>query len=249
MTVRSVTRALSILECFDADRPSLALHQISQRLELAKSTTYRLLSTLVESGYVVQKENSEYCLSFQLLRLGGIVGSSLEITDIARPELVKLSAATNETVEISMLSDSERICVDVIESPSPLKSIVRIGERLPLHRGATGLVFMAALPEQKLTTILDNLPEELVARRELVREQIAQVRRRGYALTSGQRVTGASALAAPVRGMSGQVEYCLTITGPTSRFRGREPEFAAALVRGCNAISSRMGFRPRIANA
>jgi len=66
MTVRSVTRALSILECFDADRPSLALHQISQRLELAKSTTYRLLSTLVESGYVVQKENSEYCLSFQL---------------------------------------------------------------------------------------------------------------------------------------------------------------------------------------
>jgi len=54
-----------------------------------------------------------------------------------------------------------------------LKSIVRIGERLPLHRGATGLVFMAALPEQKLATVLDQLPEELVPRRELLREQMS----------------------------------------------------------------------------
>ncbi len=249
MTVRSVTRALSILECFDAEHPSLPLHKISQRLGLAKSTTYRLLSTLVEAGYVVQKDNSEYCLSFQLLRLGGIVASSLEITEVARPELIKLATQTGETTEISYLSGNERICIDVIESPSPLKSIVRVGERLPLFRGSTGLAFLAWMSEDRVNSLLSDATDDVRDQEPAIREEVASVRRRGYALTTGQRVVGASALSAPIRGISGQVDYCLTITGPTARFQGKETEFAAALIRSCNSVSSRMGYRPRIAHA
>lgn len=243
MTVRSVARALAILECFQGDCPNLALHQISAKLGLAKSTTYRLVSTLIGAGYLVQKENNAYCLSLQLLRLGGVVASNLEIAEIARAELLGVSAKCGETVEISMLTGSERVCVDVIESPSRSQSIVQVGEVFSLYYGATGMTFLAFMPDQVQAKLVRKAPQDVRNRRPLPADELALIKKRGYAMTSGQRIAGASAISAPIFDIRLEARYCMTITGPTARFSGREIEFAKLVTTACQNVSSKLGAR------
>src|SRR3546814_8774036 len=146
--VRVVQRALTILECFDAERPSLPLHEISRRIDLPRSTAFRILATLTEAGYLVHKTNQEYCLSHKLMHLASVAQQSFDIREVARPTMTRLVLANGETVGVSMLSGLERICLDVVESPSPLKTIIRPGARLPLLFGPSGKVFMARTEER-----------------------------------------------------------------------------------------------------
>ena len=241
MTVRSVARALAILECFQADSPSLALHQISSRLGLAKSTTYRLVSTLMEAGYLIQKENNEYCLSLQLLRLAGVVTNSLDIANIARVELLNVAAQCAETVEISMLTGGQRVCIDVVESPSRLKSIIQIGEVFSLYYGATGLAFLAFMPAEMQAKLLNAAPAGIRERSGQFLAQLEEIKARGYAHTVGQRVEGAAAISAPIFDMRREVSYCMTITGPATRMQGREQEFISLVRTACGRISSKLG--------
>ena len=241
MTVRSVSRALAILECFQDDSPSLALHQISARLGLAKSTTYRLVSTLTEAGYLVQKEDNEYCLSLQLLRLAGVVTNSLDIANIARVELLDVAARCAETVEISMLTGDQRVCVDVVESPSRLKSIVQIGEVFSLYYGATGLAFLAFMPAELQGKLLRKAPKDIQKSRKRFLDELNLIRERGFAHTVGQRVEGAAAISAPIFDMRREVSHCMTITGPATRMNGREQEFIKLVTSACRTISSKLG--------
>jgi len=244
VSVRSVSRALAILECFDEDTPSLALHQISAKLGLAKSTTYRLVSTLIEAGYLVQKESSEYCLSLQLLRLAGVVTSSLDIAKISRGELLSVAAQCGETVEISMLVGNQRVCIDVVESASRLKSIVQVGETFGLYHGATGLTFLAFMPQEVRSPLIRRAPLEIRNRKNDFVAELDEIRRRGFAHTIGQRVVGAAAISAPIRDMRKEVSYCMTITGPAARIAGRETEFAELLTKACQQVSSMLGATP-----
>ena len=241
MSVRSVSRALAILECFDEDTPNLALYQISAKLGLAKSTTYRLVSTLIEAGYLVQKDSNEYCLSLQLLRLAGVVTSSLDIAKISRGELLGVAAQCGETVEISMLAGEQRVCVDVVESASRLKSIVQVGATFGLYHGATGLTFLAFMPQEVRNRLIRKAPPEIHGRREDFAAELEELRRRGIAHTIGQRVVGAAAISAPIRDMRKEVSYCMTITGPAARIAGREAEFAVLLTTACQQVSSKLG--------
>lgn len=146
--IRVVQRALKVLECFDLERPRLPLHDISLRIALPKSTTFRILSTLVAEGYLVQLDNQEYALSHKLSRLASVAQHSLGLRDLVHPVLKRLAretGETGETAELSVLDGDGRICLDVAESSSSLKSIISIGTRLPLLFGATGKVFLAHL--------------------------------------------------------------------------------------------------------
>jgi len=116
--IRVVQRALAVLECFDVERPRLPLNEISQRIKLPKSTTFRILSTLISEGYLVQLDTQEYSLSYKLMRLASVAQQSLGLRDIVHPFLKRLALATGETVEVSMLDGDSRTCVDVVESSS-----------------------------------------------------------------------------------------------------------------------------------
>ena len=143
MQIRSVVRAFAVFDCFSTDARRLTLHEICQKLDLPKSTVFRLLNTLVEIGYLHHLENQSYCISFKVLRLANLIPSTLDIRDAAKSELRLLGEATGETVSLSILEGTERVVLDVVESPSKLRSIVRVGEVVPLATGAVGRVFMA----------------------------------------------------------------------------------------------------------
>lgn len=239
--VRVVQRALAILECFDAERSSLSLHEISRRIDLPKSTTFRILATLTESGYLVHKSNQEYCLSAKLMHLASVAQQSFDIRDVARPTMTRLVVDSGETVEVSMLSGLERVCLDVVESPSPLKSIIRPGARLSLLFGATGKIFMADMDARAIAKIVRTDPRGGEIDRATLTATLRQVRERGFAISRSERVVGATAIAVPLRDETGTALYCLTMTGPTVRFADREAALCQMMCAAGRAISTRLG--------
>ena len=96
--MRSVQRILAVFESFTAEKNSLTLQEIADRIDLPKSTAFRFVQSLEKSGYLVRLEDQQYCLSLRFTRLAGLVKSTLGIREIARPMLAELAEKTKETV-------------------------------------------------------------------------------------------------------------------------------------------------------
>ena len=236
MLIRSVVRAFAVFDCFDGDSKSLTLHQISQKLDLPKSTVFRLLNTLVEIGFIHHQEDQSYCMSLKVLRLANLVPSTLGIRDVAKPELRALAEKTGETVSLSMLDGHERVVLDVMESSSRLRSIVRVGEVVKLQNGAVGRVFMAFQPKLNFDEIFKDTaaPATLDA-------ELTEIRNAGYACSMGDRLEGASGMAAPVFDLEGECNYCISVAGPAVRISDRQDEFAALLMASTTRLSGHLG--------
>jgi DNA-binding IclR family transcriptional regulator len=237
--VRVVQRAFGVLESFDEQSPQLSLHAISERIGLPKTTTFRLLATLVDTGYVVQAAGQEYHLSHKILRLGSVAQRGFNIVNVAHPVMVQIAARTSETLDLSVLRGTQRICLDVVESPHSLKNIIRPGDAVALHLAATGKVFLAFAKPPVLDESLRRAGPSFDAAR-LLRD-LDTVRKRGYAVSTGERVAGASAVSVPLRNAEGEVDYCLTVSGPTFRFSERMDEFIHLMLAGGGEISDRLG--------
>src|SRR6478735_12047894 len=96
--MRAVQRILAIFESFSVETSSLTLQEISGRIELPKSTSFRIVQSIEKAGYLVRLEDQRYCLSFRFTRLAGMVKSTLDIREIARPVLTQLADRTKESI-------------------------------------------------------------------------------------------------------------------------------------------------------
>ena len=238
--VRAVTRALAILDAFHETRPSLTMQQIGSHIGMPKATTFRLVQTLEKAGFLIRLEDQRYCLSFKLLRLAGLVRSALPIRDICRPALVEIAQRTGETVTLNVLSGFDRVVLDVVDTPSPLMSIARSGEHVPLVSGATGKLFMAHMDKAALARVLKSAGGRKLKRPSLERE-LGRIRREGYATSHGERVAGLSAIAVPLHGLEDGVSHCLSLTGPTVRMEKREAAFIRIMLEAAANVSARLG--------
>ncbi len=239
--MRAVQRTLAVLDCFAPERPSLTLQEIANRIGLPKSTAFRLVQSLDKAGYLVRLENQQYCLSFRLTRLAGLVQSTLNIRQIARPVMIELARQANETVTLNTVSGHNRVCIDVIDNPSPLMSVTKPGEHVRLVDGATAKILMAYLPKNEQKEAVAYAVKMSGRKRPDLLAELERIRRQGYAITHGERVLGLTAASAPIRDADNDVKYCITVTGPTVRMQPRERDFVRLVAKAAADISRRLG--------
>lgn len=247
--MRSVGRTLAVFDCFSEDKPSLALQAIANRVGLPKSTTFRLVQSLDQAGYLVRLENQEYCLSFKFVRLAGLVRTTLDIRRIARSVMEEAARASGETVTLNAARGRERVCIDVVDTPSPLMSIAKPGEHVPLVDGATAKVLLAFLPREEFRDAVNHALRISGQRRPAFLAELEKVRATGYAVTHGERVLGLTAVAAPVRDTQEEVKYCVAIAGPTARMKPRISEHVRIAMRAGEEVSRRLGARSQTQRA
>lgn len=241
--MRAVNRTMAVFECFSEERPSLTLQAIANRVKLPKSTTFRLVQSLDEAGYLVRLENQEYCLSFKFVRLAGLVKTNLDIRRVARSVMEEAAKASGETVTLNAARGRERVCIDVVDTPSPLMSITKPGEHVPLVDGATAKVLLAFLPRAEFKEAANYALRVSGQRRSEFLTELERIRNAGYAVTHGERVLGLTAVAAPVRDTADEVKYCIAIAGPTARMKPRIGEHVRIAVRAAEEVSRRLGAR------
>jgi DNA-binding IclR family transcriptional regulator len=245
-SVRSIQRALNILLCFNWDERELTLTEIVEKIGLAKSTVSRLLTTLELEGFISRDpQTSRYKLGHNMYYLGLIAKESLDIRKVSRPIMEEIGQASQETVNLYLLDDRERVCFEQVESPQAIKKSERIGERVSIWQGATGRSILAHLKEDiwhEMIKELRPITEDTIAEPKAFIVELNQIREKGYAVSVGEKNAEVGCVAAPIFDAHKKVIGCLSISGPRFRFQENIEDYSKLVVEGARKISNQLGY-------
>jgi DNA-binding IclR family transcriptional regulator len=204
---QSLERALQILCAFTFDTQKLTLTELSNKLEIPKTTTYRLASTLMDCGFLNHDETTKhYSLGLKLMELGSIVYDSFSLRHIASPALNELLAKMgNKAVFLAIFRNDEVIYIDKKEDPrNPIKfATTEVGRHRPPYFGMFGKVFLAFMAEGESDRILRQHSLTAISKRSitdigLYKAQLCEVREEGYAFDNEGAFDGISGIASPI---------------------------------------------------
>ena len=247
--VRSVIRAMSILEQFTSERPALNLTEIALGIGLGKSTTHRLLCTLEGVGMVeFDKKSNHYRLGLRVFCLGNIVSSTMELAKQADPLLWNLAEEIDETFFLLAADGDEALCLRRFDGSHPVRvPHFEAGMRSAFNCGAAQRTLLAHLPQEKWEHIVAHHTQYLTEYSLTSRDQLEKDRReileRGYSLSWEDVTLQACALGAPVRDSSGAVVAALSIGGRTQRLSAeRLPTLIRTIIDVSEELSCRLGW-------
>lgn len=248
--VESVLAALSVLDCF-LDAPALTLKQLIEKTGFTRNRVMRLTGTLVHRHYLMADSAAgAFTPGPKLMSLAGAFESNRNLVSLARPMLQALSLKTGESVSLYGRSGLERIVLAREEGTHEIRFAVSEGQRMDLFTGASGKILLAYAPPAVLASLingsgpLESTDKRLGDARKL-EDEIDRVRRQGYAVSKGERIADAYAIAVPVFGPGQTLLAALGIAGPVSRFtQGARRTYLQALRDAADALSRLMGWRP-----
>lgn len=247
--IQAVDRALQILDLFDEYETELKITEISRRLGLHKSTVHSLLKTLQSRGYIIQDPDSgKYRLGLKLMERGNLVSQGMDLRNIAKKFLMELSLKTGLTVHLVILDGKEGVYIDKVEGASGVIMYSRIGRRVPIHSSAVGKVLVAFKQEQELAEILNGYvytrqtPNTITCEAEFLNE-LAAVRKKGYAVDDQENERGVRCMAVPVRDHTRQVIAAISVSTPVSAHDdGTDEQIVDCLKSAAGKISEQMGY-------
>jgi IclR family acetate operon transcriptional repressor len=242
--VESVQRAVAVLDAVAEENGEIGTNELARRTGINASSVSRLLATLVDARLVEHvPATGRYRLGVRLLQLGTAVIAGLDVRRLARPLLERLVETTGETATLSLPADDSAVTVDFVRSPASVQSVTTIGRPSVGHATAAGKVVLAFCGAEVGRASLHRFtPRTITDRAELERE-LGRVRRRGWAEAVGEREQDLNAVAAPVRGVGGDVEAVLGIQGPEGRFDPAAMRAArTALVEAAAELSAALGW-------
>jgi len=239
-TVRSVERALEVLELLErADRP-MRLVELGRGTGLSSATLLRLLAVLQRRD-LVASSGGEYRLGVATLGMAHGYISTDPLSNRARPHLQQLADTTKLTTSLYVRSADERILAVRVDGTHPLRYQLPLGRRLALHLGA-GKPILANLPSDEIARILEAVGETRRADGRTVSVEgldadLAAVRRNGFHVSVAERDTAVASISVPVFSSTGEVIASLSASGPVeSTDPDRLHEWAPELRRAAAAV-------------
>ena len=250
--VRSVLKAVRILETVGSSR-GITVTELAETLELPKSSTHDILSTLEQEGLIGKDhELNRYHLGLRLFELGNLALEDLEIRRVATPYLRRLNSELDETVHLTVLEDDEVLYVECFESTKRLRTYSVIGVRAPLHCTAVGKAILAGLPETEADRIikqhgLPRFTDSTITETSALRVELEKITQRGYSIDNIEHEEGVRCVGAAIRDHAGSAVGSISVSGPTQRIRMNDIGRFGGIVSGtANEISARLGFKPAV---
>lgn len=246
--IQSVSRAASILDCF-SDNRELGISQISDEMQLSKSTIYGLVNTLVVCGYLEQNnENKKYHLGIKLFQLGNLVKDRLNLRNEAKSYCEFLGNKYGFTAHIAALIDGKVIYIDKVDNSGSIIIYSQIGKEAPMHCTGVGKAILAYLPESFVESNLLNkelfeyTPNTITTRESLLKE-LEDIRLKGYSMDKEEIEFGLQCVAAPIFNAKSEPIAAISISAPVGRMPEKIIEDIAKNVKDCAfKISERFGF-------
>jgi DNA-binding IclR family transcriptional regulator len=243
--VPAVDRAVRVLWRLAA-RGELSLSELSRDLGVSKSTLSSLLATLEEHALVERNQASRrFHLGVGLARLSTAAASAqIDVREAARPQLERLAELSGETAILHLRSGDSTVIADRVEPTHQLKVVAPLGHRLPAFAGSVAKALLAELPEDEAEAIVRarSLPvftPHSIVEADAYLDELARVRRRGYAVENEEYLVGVRAVSAPVCGQDEAIGT-LTVVGVGARMAGRMKEIADEVVSAAAETSRRL---------
>jgi IclR family transcriptional regulator, pca regulon regulatory protein len=238
----SLARGLAVICAFSDQRRSLTIPEVSAQTGFSRAAVRRCLYTLAKLGYVSPGPGA-FALEPKILELGHAYLSSTPLARAAQPILDRLCEAVHESCSVSILDGSDILYVARSSTTVRLLSVdLGVGSRLPAYCTSMGRVHLAFQPEERLRECLTNTrlvahTKRTITSRPKLHEELAYIRKKGYAIVDQELEIGLRSIAVPIRTKAGLVVAAMNVGTQAARvsiveLRGRiYPELSAAARR------------------
>ncbi len=200
--VSALVKGLNVIKAFDKEHTHMTLSDVAKKVNITRASARRLLLTLESLGYVSQRDNFFY-LSPKIIELGFSYYASLPWTDIAHKNLKQVANECKLSCSISILDDTNIICIMRIAAQRVLSEGIHVGTRLPTAYTATGRVYLAHMEDKQLRKFINSLPlkahtqKSITCKNELY-EKIIKTKHQPYQIVQEELEDGLIAIAAPI---------------------------------------------------
>jgi DNA-binding IclR family transcriptional regulator len=247
-TSSSVVRAFDLLELIAAVEPRGAtLAEIDAQVPMAKSSTLRYLTTLVELDAVRREPDGRFRLGLKMVELAGGLLENDDLRSVAEPVLHELAEVSGETVHLGVRSGAEVVYIAKVESRHSVRLVSRIGARTPVHCSAMGKALLAALDPSDREPLLSPLPRRTphtITTAAEMRDELEAIRSSGFSLDDEENELGVRCVGAAVLGTGGEPLGAISVSGPAARLdRERAAELGTSVIETAAEITRQLGFR------
>jgi DNA-binding IclR family transcriptional regulator len=218
---------LQLLSAFRVRNHAKSLAELASECGLYKSTALRLLNSLAAERFIIRGADGTYRIGPEAARIGALYDEEEDLRKNVLLVLRQLVEATQETAALHVSEGEYRIRRFWVESPLALREHIDGSERLPLNRGAGGLVLSAWKGNKTAAA--------------------STIRKQGYAVSRGGRTPELSGISVPVFQHGTELLGALTLTMPSTRYRER---WIPLVVAGAEDLTARLGGRkPTVSTA
>ncbi len=245
---RSPLRTVQVLHELAVAGQSVPLAVLAARLELPKTSLFRLLRALEQGGYVMSS-NGVHQIGPQAIKLGVALVRNRQFPNCAQPTTQWLAAQCNETVILGTYDDSRThiVYTDVIEPSNPLRFSIKPGLTKPLYSSSMGQTLLAWRPAGELAQYLktvqfERLTPNTISSVSALKRKLKDIRAKGVSVSVDGMFEGVYSIAVPVLDALGQVHAGLSISAPSSRGPQQEAKFAALLKEAGEEVSRLLGY-------
>lgn len=248
--VKSVSRALDIITLVSLKKGGLGVTEIARQIDINKSSVHRILSTLVQYGYVEQdEETSRYKIGYKFLEISSKLLDSIDIRSEAHPYLQQLENETNEVIHLAVYDQGEVVYIETMDGNETLRMHSKVGKRAPVHCTSVGKAILAYLPSDVVLDVLERKgmivhTSQTITNKEQFMKELQQVRERGYALDLEENENGITCIAVPIFDHTGKVNAAISISGHSMRMTAeRLQQLESRIIAVGKQLSARLGFK------
>ncbi|RFU70911.1 IclR family transcriptional regulator [Peribacillus saganii] len=251
--VKSVSRALDIITIVSLKKGGVGVTEIANQIDINKSSVYRILSTLVQYGYIEQdEETGKYKLGYKFLEVSSRLLDSIDLRSEAKPYLQELENETNEVIHLVVYDQGEVVYIEKLEGNETLRMHSKVGKRAPMHCTSVGKAILANLPASVVMEILERKGMPLHTNKtitdiDVFLLELNHVRQKGFALDLEENEYGITCIAVPIFDHLGKPIAAVSISGPTMRMTDeRLKQLQEKMIYVGRQISKRLGYENKI---
>jgi IclR family transcriptional regulator, KDG regulon repressor len=245
-------KTLAVLELLAPLKEGLGLNEITRRLESSRGSVLRILGALHQKRVIAQDPISKrYHLTLRLLELGTQVLERVDLQEVARPHLRRLSQLSGETTQLGILDGWDVVQIAKCEPANPVHLQGEVGRRVPSHCTSLGKALLASLTDTQLRHYLATYPltqqtPQTVTSPVTLEQHLSEVRAQGYAVDLEEHRPGICCVGASIRAHLGEVVAAISVGGPAFRmYPGSIPTLARLVLDAAEAISVELGVPSR----
>jgi len=246
--MKSLDKVFKIIELLRVN-PELGLKDLSGKLEINKSTTYRMLSSLAKHNYIEKNtETKKYKLSIKFAEIGYQVIQNLDIIVAAKELIDELNKVTKVTIHLAKLIGNEVVYIDKRESLSPIRLSSQIGRVVLWHCTGVGKAILAYQPKEFQERIIKSLDfhvytENTISNREDFIKELEMIKKTGYATDREENQKNVGCIAAPIYDHAKNVVASISITFIFEKLDEQLSSYKDLILKTSMLISRQMGYK------
>ena len=248
--VDAVLKTLDILDCFiDESQPTMS--KIINKTGMTRSRAMRLIGTLESRGYLIEdQETKRFSLGFRIAILGKVFQRNNNLETFVRPVLKDLVDKTYESATFFVAVGDERVALYREEGKHSIRISIEEGQTTPIYVGAGGKTLLAFGVPELINSIIAKkmllqITPQTITEPDLLKKELKNIQKLGYATSRGENVPDSFAVAAPIFEYGPKLVGAIGIAGPVNRIADDKIEERIKLVVGASrTLSEHFGYKP-----